>query len=202
MLSAGMVGRSNTAPVKGEMQLILKLDVVDDGNLIECTEIWRCEDVGTSLSPGHLGLSLADGKTICAALQQAVAKHQVACLAATGMSCSRCGAPMRVKDYRRRRIDTAYGRIDAHIPRRFCVACGSKPAALTLPVSGRSTTEYERLRAKLAAHLSYRVVGDILKECLPLAGGATHTTVRRRVTAVAERMEEATATQPPPMQYR
>src|SRR5512134_2201308 len=99
-------GAIEHSPGEAEMQLILKLNVVDDGNLVERTEIWRCEDVGASLSPEHLGLSLADGKTICAALQQAVAKHQVACLAATGMSCSQCGAVMRVKDYRCRRIDT------------------------------------------------------------------------------------------------
>jgi hypothetical protein len=98
---------------------------------------------------------------------------------------------MRVKDYRRRRIDTVYGRIDVPIPRRLCVACGSKPAALALPVSGRSTTEYERLRAKFAAHLPYRVVSDVLNACLPLAGGTTHTTVRRRTATVAERMKAA-----------
>jgi hypothetical protein len=188
MLWAGMVG-DRTQPGEAEMQLILKLDVVDDGNLIECTEIWRCEDVGASLSPGNLGLSLADGKTICAGLQQAVAKHQVAGLAAVGTVCLACGASMRVKDYRRRRIATLYGQIDVRVPRRFCLVCRSKPAALALPVSGRSTAEYDRIRAKLAAHLPYRAVGDILNECLPLAGGATHTTVRRCTAAVAKQME-------------
>jgi predicted RNA-binding Zn-ribbon protein involved in translation (DUF1610 family) len=105
------------------MQLLLKLEVVDDGNLIECTEIWRCEDVAASLAPENLGLSLSEGKTIGAALQQAVAKHQVTSLAAAGMSCPQCGAAMRVKDYRRRRIATVYGQINVQIPRRFCVAC-------------------------------------------------------------------------------
>jgi hypothetical protein len=57
------------------MQLILKLDVVDDSNVVERTKIWRCDDIVASLSPGHLGLSLSDGKTICAALQQAVAER-------------------------------------------------------------------------------------------------------------------------------
>jgi hypothetical protein len=143
ILWAGMVG-DRTQPGEAEMQLILKLDVVDDGNLIECTEIWRCEDVGASLSSGNLGLSLADGKTICAGLQQAVAKHQVAGLAAGGTICLTCGASMRMKDYRYRRIATVYGQIDVRIPRRFCVACCSKPAALALPVTGRSTTEVGR----------------------------------------------------------
>src|SRR5512134_1501622 len=178
------------------MQLILKLDVVDDRNVVERTEIWRCDDIVASLSPGHLGLSLSDGKTICAALQQAVAERQVACLTSSGTYCLHCGLVMRVKDYRRRRIDTVYGRIDVKVPRRFCVACGSKPAALALPVTGRSTTEYEQLRAKLAAHLPYRVVSDVLNACLPVAGGVTHATVRRCTAAVAERIE-ATATQPP-----
>jgi hypothetical protein len=77
---------------------------------------------------------------------------------------------MRVKDYRRRRIDTVHGRIDVKVPRRFCVACGSKPAALALPVTGRSTTEYEQRRAKLVAHLPYRVVSEVLNACPPVAG--------------------------------
>jgi hypothetical protein len=172
-----------------EMQLILKLDVVDGGQLVEGTEIWRCEDVGASLSPGHLGLSLADGKTICAGLQQAVAERQVACLTASGTYCPHCGLVMRVKDYRRRRIDTVYGRIDVKVPRRFCVACRSKPAAPALPVSGRSTAEYDWIRAKLAAHLPYRAAGDVLNVCLPIAGGANHTSVRRHTAAIAKRME-------------
>src|SRR5512134_70059 len=79
-----------------KMQLILKLDVVDDSNVVERTEIWRCDDIVASLSPGHLGLSLSDGKTICAALQQAVAERQVACLTSSGTYCLHCGQVMRV----------------------------------------------------------------------------------------------------------
>jgi hypothetical protein len=118
------------------------------------------DDIVASLSPGHLGLSLSDGKTIWAALQQAIAERQVACLTASGTYCPHCGLVMRVKDYRRRRIATVYGRIDVQIPRQFCVACESKPTALTLPVTERSTAEYDRLRAKLAAPMAMTVALD------------------------------------------
>lgn len=84
------------------MQMILKLEVVDDSKEVEHTEIWRCDDVGTSSSPGHLGLSLSDGKTICAALQQAVAERQVACLAAERVALiSRAARPFELPPQRR-----------------------------------------------------------------------------------------------------
>jgi hypothetical protein len=112
------------------MQLIVKLEVIDGSQVVEHKEIWRSEDVGASISPGHLGLFLAEGKAICAGIQRAVVKHQGACLAATELFCRQCRAPRWVKDHRRRVIDTVYSQIDVYVARRFCVAYGSKRAAI------------------------------------------------------------------------
>lgn len=155
----------NTAPGEVEMQLIVKLEVIDGSQVVERNEIWRSEDVGASISPGHLGLFLAEGKAICAGIQRAVVKHQVACLAATELFCRQCRAPRWVKDHRRRLIDTVYSQIDVYVPRRFCVACGSKRAAFMLPISGRSSTEYEPVRQ--AGGPSARSGGRRRPQCVP-----------------------------------
>ena len=44
------------------------------------------------------------------------------------------------------------------------------------------------MRAKLSAHLPYRVAAGLLAELLPVSGGATHTTIRNRTFAVAEQI--------------
>jgi hypothetical protein len=43
-----------------------------------------------------------------------------------------------------------------------------------LPKLGRSTAEFDEIRAKLAAHLLFRVASNVLTTLLPADSGATH----------------------------
>ena len=52
----------------------------------------------------------------------------------------------------------------------------------------RSTPEFDVIRSTLAAHLPYRVASELLSTLLPADGGTTHTTIRNRMTHIAEQL--------------
>jgi hypothetical protein len=100
-----------------------------------------------------------------------------------------CGKHQTIKDYRPRTVDTLFGRITARCPRFTCSQCG----LASLPKLGRSTTEFDEVRAKLAAHLPFRVASNVLTTLLPADSGVTHTTIRNRTAQVAAGLERRDA---------
>ncbi|WP_157736047.1 hypothetical protein [Granulosicoccus antarcticus] len=57
----------------------------------------------------------------------------------------------------------------------------------------RSTTEFDEIRAKLAAYLPFRVASNVLTTLLPADSGVTHTTIRNRTAQVAAELERKDA---------
>ena len=55
-------------------------------------------------------------------------------------------------------------------------------------LTGRSTPEYDAIRANLAAQLPYRAAAKLLAELLPVCRGATYTTLRNRTFSVDEQI--------------
>ena len=90
--------------------------------------------------------------------------------------CPTCGTAARLKDYRRRRIDTVFGRVTVRVP-RTTGRCAHEYADRPLP-PGRSTPEYDLLRAKLASEMSYRKARAFLGMTLPVSTGLAPGTVR------------------------
>jgi len=82
------------------------------------------KDVGR-LSNGEIGLTIADGKSIMACLQQLVVKQQCEAYVLTSRYCTDCQTFRRIKDYGKRKLRTVYGRVEVSNPRimncRRCV---------------------------------------------------------------------------------
>ena len=69
------------------------------------------------LSKGEIGLSISDGKTIMACLQQLVVKQQCEASVLTSRYCSDCETFRRIKDSGKRKIRTVFGRVEVSNPR-------------------------------------------------------------------------------------
>src|SRR5271157_473543 len=98
-----------------------------------------------------------------------------------------------VKDYRGRRLDTVLGTVRLRVPRYRRCQCRSGTQVwnpISEVLSGRVTPELRHLQVSLGAQISYRKAADLLRMLLPPMGGTTHTTIRSRVIAVGERIEE------------
>ena len=88
--------------------------------------------------------------------------------------CPRRHHRRHLKDYRRRRYDTVFGRLVVCAPRfDGCRHCGERliasPVSELLPE--RVSPELRHLQAQLAAQLPYRQAAALLEELLPETGG-------------------------------
>ena len=156
------------------MTWILKLEEVCDGKVIRRQTVITIERPSSINTVDDIGLRSDDAKRLLSAVQQFVATSQFKRDAEFRSTCGGCGKHQTIKDYRPRTVDTLYGRITARCPRFTCSQCG----LASLPKLGRSTTEFDEVRAKLAAHLPFRVASNVLTTLLPADSGVTHTTIR------------------------
>ena len=70
-----------------------------------------------NLIDGSVGLSIEDGKTILASLQQHLVKQQCALYVLFRRHCKGCGGTRPIKDYSTRTIQTVYGAVAVQSPR-------------------------------------------------------------------------------------
>ena len=150
-------------------------------------------DRGACRSAEDMGLQLADAKPILGRLQEIVASEQLERYCEAVRPCPRCHRRRHLKDYRCRRFDTVFGRLDVRTPRfDGCRHCGER--LITSPVSEllteRVSPELRHLQAELAAQLPYRQAAALLEELLPETGGLNYATTRNRTLAVGKRIEQ------------
>jgi hypothetical protein len=150
-------------------------------------------DRGACRSAEDVGLQLADAKRILGRLQEIVVSEQLQRYCEAVRPYPRCHRRRHLKDHRRRRLDTVFGRLAVRAPRfDGCRHCGER--RITSPVSellpGRVSPELRHLQAQLAAQLPYRQAAALLDELLPETGGQNHATTRNRTLAVGRRIEE------------
>src|SRR5579863_5170554 len=155
------------------MVWVLKLEEVQDGRVVWSTKIMTLDRPARVDRLDDLGLRLAEGKALLAETQKRIVTRQFASERQARSTCPGCGEVQRLKDYRPRRFHTVFGSV---VVRRARLKCARWPL------------DAGALRAKLAAHLPYRVVGHVLREMLPVSGGVTHTSVRRHTGAIALRL--------------
>jgi len=166
---------------------ILTLSEVRDNRTVSRRKIMNLERPDRVESADEVGLRLDEAKQLLAAVQQLVAASQLRRDGECRRICSTCGHRQSLKDYRPCAIDTLLGRVDARRPRYRCRLCGPIAAP---PRLSRATSEYDLLRARLAAHLPYRVATDVLSRLLPVDAGVAPGTIRNRTARVAERLEQ------------
>jgi len=149
----------------------------------------------SQLANGEIGLTLSDGKTIMACLQQFVVKQQCEAYVLTRRYCADCQTFRRIKDYGKRKIRTVYGRVEVDNPRIMnCQRClphfcaGS--AVLRDVCPDQATPELMELSARMGSLMPYRRAADVLAEFLPIPSTESFMTLRHRTMKLGERLDE------------
>ena len=130
-------------------------------------------DRGACRSVEDVGLQLADAKPILGRLQEIVVSEQLQRYCEAVRPCPRCHRRRHLKDYRRRRFDTVFGKLAVRAPRfDGCRHCGegliASPVSELLPE--RISPERRHLQAKLTAQLPYRQAAALLDELYAMFG--------------------------------
>ena len=146
-------------------------------------------------SPRTIGLTLADGKLLLAALQHHLVQAQTEDYCRRRRRCQRCGTPRPIKDRRSRRLLSLFGTVNVSAPRFEPCRCAVTRRQTLSPVSeimpDRCTPEYERVVARMGASLPYRRARTLLSEFLPLIDIPSVETARQRTIRVGARLEQA-----------
>ena len=145
-------------------------------------------------SAAVVGLTLADGKRILAALQHNLVRAQAEEYCRQRRVCSHCRSQRRLKDVRARRLSSLFGTVEVRAPRFLPCRCAVTRQHILNPVAeimpDRCTPEYECVIAKMGSLLPYRRARTLLSDFLPLGEGPAVETSRRRTMRVGARLEQ------------
>jgi hypothetical protein len=121
-------------------------------------------------------------------LQHAVVARQEQALKEKAMLLRRADPTLSPKDYRKRSVQTLFGTVVVRVPR--LVRSGSRlPAPCIVTSLGRFTTQYDQLRSRLGAFMSFRMAERLIGDLFPLAAGRAGSTIRRQVFRQAANLE-------------
>jgi hypothetical protein len=144
--------------------------------------------------PRMIGLTLAEGKHMLAAVQHHLVQAQAEDHCRHRRRCQRCGVQRPLKDVRSRRLVSLFGTVEVRAPRftpcRCAVTCRRTLSPIAEIMPDRCTPEYERVVAKMGALLPYRRARTLLSEFLPLDTLQTVETTRQRTLRVGARLEQ------------
>jgi hypothetical protein len=148
------------------------------------------------ITPASLGLSIAEGKAVLAAIQARVVVDQVKRHGMVARRCPWCGSSQSSKGYYRSTFRSVFGNVPMQV-RRF-QACRCRPnAPATVPALFTRRVgiapELLDLTAKLAALCRFGKVAAFLGEVLPLSTTTDASTVRNRTVRVGKRLLRARA---------
>jgi hypothetical protein len=131
-------------------------------------------------------LSIAEGKTLMAAVQQWLVDAQVATWSERHRCCEACGARRHSKGSHPVVFLTLYGDVQIASPRLHRCPCQSTDGPATVSPLRNLLPDYvapERLylEARWASLMPYAAAAGLLADILPIASGANATTVREHV---------------------
>jgi hypothetical protein len=141
----------------------------------------------------QVGLTLAEAKSLLAALQQRIVERQVAAFLATCMHCQTCGTALRTKGQHSRTFRTLFGTITLMSPRLRSCQCTPHRATTFSPLmallSEQTAPELLFMETKWASLVSYGLTVQALTDFLPVDETLSISTVRTNALAVAQRCE-------------
>ena len=171
---------------------ILLQITADDGTTGSAEEVAAFEKMTERAE--DVGLSLADGKALIAAVQRQIVQTQVGEWTGRRRRCPSCGARRRSNGSYPTLFRTLYGDVPLASPRLRRCACQDKdgPATLSLLrdlIPSHVAPERLYLEARWSSLVPYAAAADLLADVLPVTSGANATTLRQHVLRVAERAE-------------
>jgi hypothetical protein len=175
------------------MRVSILFQMTDDHGVVGETEEVVAFEKATE-RPEDLGLLMAEGKTLLAAIQSKTVTAQVAAWSERHRDCEACGKRRRVKGSYPIQFHTLYGDLALRSPRLHRCPCqGTEGPATVSPLrdllSDHVAPERLYLEARWASLVSYAAAADLLADVLPITAGANATTLREHVMGVAERVE-------------
>jgi hypothetical protein len=145
----------------------------------------------------HLGLSLAEGKSLVYEAQRALVNAQGHGFVVAASNCLQCGAALSIKAKHKIRYRTVFGKMTIDSPQPSVCKCSQdtrresfSPLAVALP--GRVSPELEYLQVKWTAHRPYAVATALLKETLPVDQAISTSRLRNCAWAVGQELDDAT----------
>ena len=140
-------------------------------------------DIGEIVAPGGIDdvvLGLGPSQRILRAFQQAVVGLQEQCLKSKALHFREADTTLVLKDYRSRSVQTLFGPLIIRVPR--LIRHGSRlPTPCFFQSSARSASEYDQIRSRLGAFMSFRAAERFIGDLFPFAVGCSVGTTRRRV---------------------
>jgi hypothetical protein len=182
----------------GAMQFVVWVETMIAGQSVAVQRAAVVERECLANVPTKLGLTLQEGRAILTGIEQEVVQSQVELQSGAASVCEDCQVRLRIKDIRKRRLDTVFGRVTVSC-RRFirCTCRGGMPhsiwplASWGLLGMKRSTPERMYLLAEWGSKLPYRRAAELLNEMLPgLNRKISHTAIRRHTLAVGALLDE------------
>ena len=161
-------------------------------------ELGQIERADT-ITPASLGLSIAEGKTLVAALQTAIVTAQVERHGEALRPCPHCARPRTTKGYYTSIFRSVFGQVPMRVRRLRPCPCEEtdRASASVLPTRHRPIApELLYLMAKLAALMPFGKVAMFLDEVLPTATQTHASTVRNCTQRVGQRLERYQDTLP------
>ena len=171
---------------------ILLQITADDGTAVIVEEVVAFEKATEQVE--DVGLSLAQGKALLAAVQHRVVQGQAGEWAGRHRCCASCGSRRRSNGSYPVLFRTLYGDVQLASPRLHRCACqdGDGPATVSPLrdlIPGHVAPERLYLEARWASLVPYAAAAGLLADVLPVASGANATTLRQHVLRVAERAD-------------
>jgi hypothetical protein len=164
----------------------------DDGAIGPAEEVATFEK--PTERPEGLGLSIAEGKTMLAAVQARTVSAQAETWSRRHRCCAACGAARRSKGRYALVFRSLYGDVELSSPRLHRCRCQTVDGpATTSPlrelISDHVAPERLYLEARWSSLVPYAAAAGLLADVLPIASGANRTTVRAHTLRVADRTE-------------
>jgi hypothetical protein len=172
---------------------LVKIEADGEQQAIDVATITRPDDL---IEIANLGLTLAEGKLLLAALQQQIVAAQARDHAVRRPDCRSCGAVCRVKDYRDHAVATLFGQIRVRLLRFRCAGCGGHEAGHGWPPHCRLTPELDRLQAHLSALMPYRMAAEVMAQMFPLDAGSDPATLRAHTLTLGAELRDQVGVQP------
>ena len=172
------------------MRVRILLQLIDDDGSADAAE-----EVATFVKaterPEDLGLSIAEGKVLLAAVQHQTVVAQVAEWSKRHRCCETCGEQRRVKGSYPTTFHTLYGDVELSSPRLHrCTCQGAHGPATVSPLRAllpqHVAPERLFLEARWASLVPYAAAAGLLADVLPITSGTNATTLRKHVLHVAE----------------
>jgi hypothetical protein len=179
------------------MQFIVWIETVIAGKSVAVRRVATVERTGVN-DPTEQGLTLQDGKAIMNGIELDIVQAQVDLQSGCWRACVHCQQPQRVKDIRKRRLDTVFGRVTVRCRRFVRCTCRGGKARNLWPLAHwaglgmkRSTPERTYLLAEWGSNLPYRKAAELLEELMPASNARlSHTSVRRHTLSVGALLDQ------------